>query len=315
MISAYAGVLLLTASVAFGSDGANSGLPISSNNRNLQNGGFDLCGTDFNPGGRKTHLLANLDSKGRTLLRWVPFRNFEVNVNPEAGTATLSGGVVPLGEEDEENLLTINFEYSDPVDFEQCFCASAAFAGSLTDPNYKRIETKCDLERFMSRPAEAEDLLFCPTCENDQCRIANKERDENGAPEPIYADWSFFQTVTGSLSGPGLELFRRTIIEGFESFGLDPEITTCTPDITNLPLPQLECSNLDDPSIGFGYGVNGKNQNCGFSSWFNCEEDVEQLGGGMLKTHVADINLNIIPCPPPNVPVCTNVTVTVCEYE
>uniref|UniRef100_A0A7S3UYL4 Uncharacterized protein n=1 Tax=Aplanochytrium stocchinoi TaxID=215587 RepID=A0A7S3UYL4_9STRA len=82
----------------------------------------------------------------------------------------------------------------------------------------------------------------------------------------------------------------------FKNKDLDPDLTECTLDITNLPLAQFYCSDLDDPFNAYGYGVNAKNLHCGFASWFNCAEDLEALGGENLFQHTGDLNFDILPC-------------------
>jgi len=115
----------------------------------------------------------------------------------------------------------------------------------------------------------------------------------------------------GHLWGPGLPLFRKTIAESFDQ--VDPNINACTLDITNVPRPQFGCDDLSNPDMGYGFGANVKNMNCGLGTWFNCKEDLEALGGSMVKVHVADINLNVIPCPTPAptpIGTCKNFTIS-----
>jgi len=103
-----------------------------------------------------------------------------------------------------------------------------------------------------------------PNCEANQCQIAL----QNGAPQPIWQNWSFYNKTDGCLTGPGVSLFRSEINRAFPN--TDPEAHQCTPTIAGSPRAQMFCTDYSDPENGKGWGVNAKNQKCGLSFWFNC---------------------------------------------
>jgi len=269
--------------------------------RELADGVYKFCATDFNPGRPRTHVMTNVNMAGTATVRWLNEGDFCVILNKNDDTLTFEGTVVPMDTATYGDVsISMEVVFSMSVMFDECYCATNLFPPNNQapkNPNYGAVENQCTPQAYMMRPAEAENLLFCPKCEQNQCSKANNERNRNGAPKPIWEGWYFYTKVKGSLSGDGVPVFRKIAMESFPD--LNPEITTCTLNIENLPLPQFFCSDLDDPNNGYGYGVNAKNQACGFATWFNCQEDVDD-GTVDSKLHIADFNFDIEPCPTPN---------------
>lgn len=104
--------------------------------------------------------------------------------------------------------------------------------------------------------------MNCPKCELGLC--------DSGAP---YENYTYFTNVTGMVFGDDLSKITQVPLPG----------NICRINVKGLPLPQL----------GY-YGGNAKNYKYGFSVWFNCDGGVE---AGETEVHVADINLDIKPCP------------------
>uniref|UniRef100_A0A7S3LPI5 Uncharacterized protein n=1 Tax=Aplanochytrium stocchinoi TaxID=215587 RepID=A0A7S3LPI5_9STRA len=263
-------------------------------NRELEAGVYKFCVYSFNQGRPNNHVITNVDFNGLATMRWLPYGDFCVFIDENEGTLTFEGAVIPLDTAQYGSpVMQIQAVFSAKVDYKSCYCASplAWFVKSEKNPSYGMIQNECTMAEYNKRPDKASDLLFCPKCEQYQCSKANGERKSNGAPKPVYKEWDFFKEVSGTLSGEGFTLFRQEVKKHF--INLDDTLTSCTLDISNLPLPQFHCSDLSDPFNGYGYGVNGKNQHCGFASWFKCKEDLHIQS----VKHIGDMNIEILPCP------------------
>jgi len=268
-------------------------------NRDLQSADkYEFCGFSYSRG-TGGGLLVNVD-EGTPTLEWDEFGDFDIVWKVDKGTLTFKGEVQPEPSskygtfEEGEMVLEVDIKFSEPVGFDSCYCAStlAPWVSNVEKPDYTEMQKDCRYEVYNNRPAAAEDLYFCPKCENRLCNKASNGFGSSGAPKPVYRDWTFYTKVEGTLSGPGLALFRQVMIDTFPDAGLKEDIKECTLDITSLPLPQFSCNTPDNPFDGYGYGVNGKNQNCGFATWFKCKEDEDVLS----FPHIADFNLEILPC-------------------
>jgi len=283
-------------------EGFGNEVSLASKKRDLQLDGYmKFCAQEFNPGkSSKNHVVVNVNGNNKATLNWVPRDESEfcVYVKDEPDDkyeVILDGTVVPFNTKKYgEAELNVYAKFTKSSGFDSCYCASEEFAGS-DPPNYNKIRNDCTYSNI----PEDTDLLFCPKCsEGKLCKKAYKKRKKKiGTPDPIYADWKFFSEVDGEFSGPGLALLRDEIHQSFPQ--IDPNLLKCTMNFDNIPLPQFGCSDLSNPSEAYGYGVNAKNFECGFASWFNCEEDLGVLGGVNKDTHVLDINFNLIPCPTP----------------
>mmetsp|Transcript_3720 Transcript_3720/g.5039 ORF Transcript_3720/g.5039 Transcript_3720/m.5039 type:complete len:370 (-) Transcript_3720:98-1207(-) len=266
-------------------------------------GYLKLCGVEYNPGEKtKNHVVVNVNRNNKATLNWIPpdgesFCVFVKEEEHDKYEVILNGTVVPFDTKKYgSEPLHVNAKFTVSSDWESCWCSSEEVAKDPLDPHYGKVEKKCTLDKYMNR--EDESLLFCPKCDQGLCKEAGKKSDELGAPNPIYKDWVFFSKVEGKFYGPGLGLLRQEIFNSFPA--VNPNLLECTLDITNIPVPQFGCSDLSNPLNGYGYGVNAKNFECGFASWFNCLEDIDALGGvDNLKVHTLDINFNLIPCPTP----------------
>lgn len=195
-------------------------------------------------------------------------------------TAVLNAKVYP--ENGDDVSLDLNAVFTNPVkSVDECFCHQEFGA------NYTDIQEQCD-QKFYRESGSTQP--FCPKCELDQCNIAAENRPDNGAPDPIYANWIFYQNTTGMVTGSGIPLFHKLLEDRYR---LVPTLEgdKCTIDTTNYPLPQLYCTNPFDVEGQLGYGVNGKDQNCGMSFWFRCLED-----GNFPKRAAFDVNFDFVPC-------------------
>uniref|UniRef100_A0A7S3PDB5 Uncharacterized protein n=1 Tax=Aplanochytrium stocchinoi TaxID=215587 RepID=A0A7S3PDB5_9STRA len=176
----------------------------------------------------------------------------------------------------------------DPLD--SCYCSSQSHAGDPADSNFYNMVHQCNHQHFNER--EDKSLLFCPKCENGQCKLAENMKVDN-IPRPVFQNWEFFMTIEGSISGPGMKVYREDVAKRFQVPKGDPT-STCWLNNEGLPIPQVYCQNYSDPLNSYGFGVNAQNQRCGLSFWFNCHQDTDFLNNGL---HTADINLNLVPCP------------------
>uniref|UniRef100_A0A7S3PS57 Chitin-binding type-4 domain-containing protein n=1 Tax=Aplanochytrium stocchinoi TaxID=215587 RepID=A0A7S3PS57_9STRA len=267
--------------------------------RELQQGNnLKLCALPHSPGQTRNFILVNVNRNSRGTLRWLPYGDACVEIKNNQNEIKFDWQVVPQNDP-EGPILTVEATFKNKKPFTDCWCAGEDFAGSVENPNYGKVDKKCTISRFMNRPDDAADLLFCPKCEGGICGEANKKRDEIGSPKPIWLNWNFYTEVEGKLGGEGLALFRQEVEKSFPQTKVEPPVTTCTLSVLNVPVPQFGCSDLDNPEDGYGFGVNVKNLECGFATWFNCVEDLPQLGGSANKLHVADINFNLGRCPTP----------------
>lgn len=264
------------------------------------------CGFPINRNKLKaTTLLSNINKKGGVVERWIPKADAPVCVIVVEGESLSINGEVCLyrnKELNEDKCIDIDVVLSGFAPIQDCYCSSelSPFAVDFMDPNYKKMQKKCDLKAYNERPANANELLFCPACKANTCAEAKKMQSKTGAPDPIYLNWNFYTEISGSLSGSGMDYFRAPILKHKPDAPQD--LASCTPDITGLLLPQMYCSDPEDPENGFGYGANSNSQKCGLGFWLNCEEDTPFIEDGK---HFLDINIEFEPCPSPP-PTSTN---------
>mmetsp|Transcript_7739 Transcript_7739/g.8879 ORF Transcript_7739/g.8879 Transcript_7739/m.8879 type:complete len:343 (-) Transcript_7739:52-1080(-) len=263
------------------------------------NGAEHLCAEEAN-----RHLLVNVNKRSSPLVEWVvpPSGRFYFSIADDFSYVRMQGTLIPRNHKDPwSHYLNLDYLLYNEHNVSDCFCASNYFQklpqvkGFMKWPNYKNTEKFCNGLLAENPQINPEGLKWCPTCEFGQCQRAR----ELGASEPIWQDWSFYNQSSGSMTGPGVELFRQTIKEVYPV--VNASINQCTPTLQRLPSAQMFCTNYSNPEEGRGWGVNAKNQKCGLSFWFNCEEDLEALNAETAplpyRGHVADINLDIITCP------------------
>mmetsp|Transcript_14828 Transcript_14828/g.17383 ORF Transcript_14828/g.17383 Transcript_14828/m.17383 type:complete len:321 (+) Transcript_14828:275-1237(+) len=260
------------------------------------------------------HLLATVRRKtGQTVQEWVPHGLFYVTIAPDFSSVQLDGTLKLNKGPNQDKMIDIAFTFSGLRHVGGCFCASEPFSdkfgGSPNHPNYISAEKYCTRQNKNNEEINTLDQYFCPKCELGQCQKARLQ----GAPEPIWENWSFYTESSGQMTGDGLPLFRNKIKKEFPE--INANLLECEPNIRNMPLAQLYCSDYDNPSFpsAKGFGVNGKNQKCGFAVWFNCEKDLAPLDAASknpngFSNHMADINLNLLPRPESEVP-CTSICV------
>mmetsp|Transcript_7974 Transcript_7974/g.10418 ORF Transcript_7974/g.10418 Transcript_7974/m.10418 type:complete len:579 (+) Transcript_7974:378-2114(+) len=242
-------------------------------------------------------LLTNVNKKGSAVERWTPPDDSDICVIVVEGESLSITGRVCLfrdNEVHEDKCIDIDVTLSGFAPIDDCYCSSelSPFVDEFADPNYEKMQKKCDYKAFNKRPSDASELLFCPACKADTCSDAKKMQSTNGAPDPIYLNWNFYTEINGSLSGSGMDVFREPVLNKVP--GAPEGLTSCTPDISDLLLPQMYCSDPEDPVNGYGYGANSHSQKCGLGFWFNCKEDLPYLTEGK---HCLDINMAFEPCP------------------
>jgi len=268
---------------------------------------FELCAEAW---AENEHLLVVVNKKSQPVTEYVPVGNFYVTIAEDFSFVNLEGTLKKRAGANQDKLLEMDYTFTENSKIDECFCASEdftnEFGGTPTFPNYDATQTHCTRQNVNDATLNPDDLLFCPHCEDDQCK---KAKQQGFAPDPIWEDWEFFGDALGTLSGEGMQIFRNKIKSVFPV--IDASILACTPSIRNLPLAQMYCTNWTDPSPpARGFGVNSKNQRCGFAVWFNCQEDLEVLDENSMNPngfsgHAADINLRLVPCPgtrPPTPP-------------
>uniref|UniRef100_A0A7S3PBK7 Uncharacterized protein n=1 Tax=Aplanochytrium stocchinoi TaxID=215587 RepID=A0A7S3PBK7_9STRA len=277
-----------------------------------QNGIYEFCAVSHGYNTKDDgFFIAQVNQENKVTQKWFPVNPFAVVYNEAAGNLSLVGEVYPeVYKEFENNFMSVELEFSKPKQYTGCYCASPEFQkkrGTWTDPSYSHIEKKCTKDKYMAylgEPNADTGLSHCPKCEGGLCKEAKANRQKNDARTPIYEEWDFFQTVTGKLGGPGLRIFRKELFDTwYGDEPIEPEYEECNLDISTQPLPQAYCSNYSSPDDGYGYGVNGKNQECGMGTWFTCTEDQNYLNEEYVgKFHIGDINIRFIKCPPTNAP-------------
>ena len=247
---------------------------------------YELGGIPAVAIGQLPHLLFNPARKEKDELRWLPPANEPLRVLLcDNGDAQISGDLT-LGAGQPE--MSILLELRDRVeDYEDCFCYDDM---PYTEKQYKRTQGCGRKPKKYMNNAQF-DEYFCPKCESDQCLEAYRGAGTTGAPDPVFENWNMYRSVAGGLSGPGLPIFRDAVKALYRR--IPDTQTECSFSIQNLPLPQLYCTDYESPFLGLGYGVNGKNQRCGFAMWFNCEEDLQYLGEDDFKKKSADINMEL----------------------
>lgn len=247
-----------------------------------------VCGTAVNQGTKKETLLTAV-KKGRTKSRYSDAgSNICVDINQDETEIHVQGYTYEVKSNnkfDLSNEILLDFTLHNKATANECYCAILPFVDSYLDPNYNRVQSKCAKEYAQAQPSN----FLCPKCENKLCQKAAKF---DNAPMPVYDSWNFYSAIDGTIQGPGISSFIKKATG--ESV---PDDFVCSMDIEGLPLAQMYCSNTTDYVSGFGYGVNGKNFNCGLSFWFSCQE----LSSTSLF-NIGDINLEFGRCPLPPTP-------------
>eukprot|EP00511_Aplanochytrium_stocchinoi_P006763 CAMPEP_0204840778 /NCGR_PEP_ID=MMETSP1346-20131115/38956_1 /ASSEMBLY_ACC=CAM_ASM_000771 /TAXON_ID=215587 /ORGANISM="Aplanochytrium stocchinoi, Strain GSBS06" /LENGTH=564 /DNA_ID=CAMNT_0051978389 /DNA_START=18 /DNA_END=1712 /DNA_ORIENTATION=+ len=259
-------------------------------------GTVELCAERVRPG---LGAVTQVDRANSATQIWVPTTgsNFNVNIDFDAGTAQVFGQLFPVGGDKVADRLEFNATLSMQTGIDDCYCSQPFIAGPPSNTKYKNVN-RCGPIAYSERKPAYKDLLLCPHCQKGQCFRADTSvrKHVSGIPKPIYSDWVFYETVDGSIGGPGLEKYRSQIRQTFKM--VPDTIDSCTIDTTNLPVPQLYCTDFDIPENGYGFGVNGFNQKCGLSFWYNCAEDRPFLPpkNKDVKVHEADLNVNLVTC-------------------
>eukprot|EP00510_Aplanochytrium_minuta_P000627 CAMPEP_0184017488 /NCGR_PEP_ID=MMETSP0954-20121128/7562_1 /TAXON_ID=627963 /ORGANISM="Aplanochytrium sp, Strain PBS07" /LENGTH=322 /DNA_ID=CAMNT_0026298725 /DNA_START=272 /DNA_END=1240 /DNA_ORIENTATION=- len=241
---------------------------------------------------RRDYFLATTEKRnGGVVSRWVPEGSFTLTTNSLTESVRLQGR---LRKKFGVARIDMDYSFTNKQNFSSCFCASDAFGaiygGNSTNPDYDAVAENCRFQKVNNAINNPDDLLYCPRCEDDQCQQAS----DNGASDPIWEGWSFFTEASGTLTGPGMQVFRNQLNRVYPA--INENDLQCPPSVFNQPLPQLFCSDFLNAENGTGLGANAKNQYCGFSSWLNCENDLPALGGSSFTGHQMDINLKIVNC-------------------
>lgn len=186
---------------------------------------------------------------------------------------------------------------------DECFCHT----NQSTNYDYSRpfkstvhYNTGCE-----NHPQDGGGKKYCPYCTGGSdgylCGLGQIEKRANYSgysgrvtgseveAHSIFEGWDFYgQVEYGTLWGPGMEVFYEGVVDSQTT-----KPTTCQIEIGTLPLPQAFCNDTNallDGHPASGYGVNAADMQCGFSSWFKCEE-VQTQG------HLGDFNFGFKACP------------------
>mmetsp|Transcript_2223 Transcript_2223/g.3127 ORF Transcript_2223/g.3127 Transcript_2223/m.3127 type:complete len:176 (-) Transcript_2223:215-742(-) len=128
-------------------------------------------------------LLTNVNKKGSAVERWIPPEDAQICVTVVEGESLSITGKVCLyrdNEIHEDKCIDIDVTLSGFAPIEDCYCSSvlSPFVGEFSDPNYKKVQKKCDLKAYNKRPSDASELLFCPACKADMCSDAKNMQYE-----------------------------------------------------------------------------------------------------------------------------------------
>eukprot|EP00924_Labyrinthula_sp_SR-Ha-C_P005858 maker-scaffold_14-augustus-gene-7.16-mRNA-1 protein AED:0.24 eAED:0.24 QI:173/0/0.5/1/0.33/0.75/4/0/1003 len=256
----------------------------------FETGEVKICAT---AAGKEEALLINVNDEGRGTLPWkiIDDQLFEITYNKFNQDLHLKGKLSTKNPH-FPGILDINLHFMKPVGYSDCYCASEDIIQQVDSPKYERIEKICTPKKYYESMSN---LSYCPKCENRLCDEAQDQVIEGA----VYAGWSFYTQVEGNISGSGLNTF---FLQTLHDLGMKGGITDttlpdkCSLDVTGLPLPQGFCSDFTLQNDSFGHGVNAKNQDCGFSTWFNCMEHEILPEFQYTGLHIADINMNFALC-------------------